>query len=87
MKLQPTCLFDFRRSSENKKVHYARVYKCAIVLFIVGSIAVSCIVDVALHLHGLISRPEVVPVHVVVISVLPDLSSVLAAVFCCVASK
>ena len=77
----------FRRSPENIKVHYARVYKCAVVLVIVGAIALSCIADVALHLYGLISRPQIIAVHDVVISILPDLASVAAAFLCCLASR
>ena len=68
-------------------MHYARIYRCALVLFIVGTVAVSCIADVALHLHGLISRPGVVPVHDVVLSILPDLASVIAAFLCCFAAR
>ena len=77
----------FRRSPENIEVHYARVYKCAVVLVIVGAIAVSCIADVAIHLYGLISRADSIAVHDVVISILPDLASVGAAFLCCIASR
>ena len=68
-------------------MHYARIYRCALVLFIVGTVAASCMADVALHLHGLISRPGVVPVHDVVLSILPDLASVIAAFLCCFAAR
>ena len=68
-------------------MHYARAYKCAVVLLIVGAIAVSCIADVALHLYGLLAYSEVVPVHGVFVSILPDLASVVAAFLCCIASR
>ena len=68
-------------------MHYARIYRCALVLLIVGTVAASCMADVALHLHGLISRPGVVPVHDVVLSILPDLASVIAAFLCCFAAR
>ena len=68
-------------------MHYTRVYKGAVVLLIIGTIAASCLVDVALHLYGLFAYPETVPVHDVIVSILPDLASIVAGFLCCVASR